>query len=420
MVTLSPRLVVTLSPCLVVLDRAQTKRRIAFNVRISPELQLKRPVVGRHWRLDNLLARKASEGVRIFVLLYHENNLTDFLNSAHTKKALEDLYPGSIQVICHPNQASDEEKVLWCHNEKVVVVDQSIALFGGMDLCFGQWDNYQHRLFESASPKWIMRDSLEFDLSARNGGLNSTLRFGCPNNVSRCNTRLGALEPIGERRTSKKGRDQDNGKGVRLREKESANAVVGRSSNDARNIIGEYAARVWLGQDFMNRLVKNKANDGALTPSEGQAALEPPQHARLPWHDVGAMVAGSAATDLARHFIQRWNFAQRSSPSNSACRFLLPKVARQLPANDDILCAKAIHQCSVQVLRSLGSWSGSTSAKPEDSIQKAMVWLIENSEHYIYMETEVFISAGGNNSQVTNAINDALVRRILRAYTYVP
>jgi phosphatidylserine/phosphatidylglycerophosphate/cardiolipin synthase-like enzyme len=27
----------------------------------------------------------------------------------------------------------------------------------------------------------------------------------------------------------------------------------------------------------------------------------------MPWHDVGASVVGTAARDVARHFIQRWN-----------------------------------------------------------------------------------------------------------------
>lgn len=28
---------------------------------------------------------------------------------------------------------------------------------------------------------------------------------------------------------------------------------------------------------------------------------------RMPWHDVGAVVHGAAARDVARHFIMRWN-----------------------------------------------------------------------------------------------------------------
>jgi len=27
----------------------------------------------------------------------------------------------------------------------------------------------------------------------------------------------------------------------------------------------------------------------------------------MPWHDIGVMVQGLAARDVARHFIQRWN-----------------------------------------------------------------------------------------------------------------
>lgn len=31
---------------------------------------------------------------------------------------------------------------------------------------------------------------------------------------------------------------------------------------------------------------------------------------RMPWRDVGVVVHGPAARDLARHFIQRWNFTK--------------------------------------------------------------------------------------------------------------
>ena len=31
---------------------------------------------------------------------------------------------------------------------------------------------------------------------------------------------------------------------------------------------------------------------------------------RMPWHDIGAVVYGKCARDLARHFIQRWNFTK--------------------------------------------------------------------------------------------------------------
>lgn len=31
---------------------------------------------------------------------------------------------------------------------------------------------------------------------------------------------------------------------------------------------------------------------------------------RMPWHDISSVVHGRAARDVARHFIQRWNFTK--------------------------------------------------------------------------------------------------------------
>lgn len=30
----------------------------------------------------------------------------------------------------------------------------------------------------------------------------------------------------------------------------------------------------------------------------------------MPWHDISSVVHGKAARDVARHFIQRWNFTK--------------------------------------------------------------------------------------------------------------
>lgn len=34
------------------------------------------------------------------------------------------------------------------------------------------------------------------------------------------------------------------------------------------------------------------------------------QTPRMPWHDIASVVHGRAARDVARHFIQRWNFTK--------------------------------------------------------------------------------------------------------------
>lgn len=109
---------------------------------LSPELYLKRPFLeGNKWRLDQILKRKAEQGVKIFVLVYKELEVALGINSVHTKKVLSSMHPTNIKVVRHPDGIS-----MWSHHEKSVVVDQRIAFLGGIDLCYGRWDTRKHRL----------------------------------------------------------------------------------------------------------------------------------------------------------------------------------------------------------------------------------------------------------------------------------
>lgn len=46
----------------------------------------------------------------------------------------------------------------------------------------------------------------------------------------------------------------------------------------------------------------------------------------MPWHDVGVMVGGAAARDVARHFIQRWNAVKVFGKyHNQSARIILAK-----------------------------------------------------------------------------------------------
>lgn len=51
----------------------------------------------------------------------------------------------NIKVLRHPD-AVKGGTILWSHHEKTVVVDQTIAFVGGIDLCYGRWDTRDHRL----------------------------------------------------------------------------------------------------------------------------------------------------------------------------------------------------------------------------------------------------------------------------------
>ncbi len=112
--------------------------------------------------------------------------LPNTVSSSHTKHALEKLHP-NICVFRHPDHLPDrqvlqsnflsslqnmnltaatasalpgdalkalygvnEDSVLyWAHHEKLCLIDDRIAFMGGLDLCYGRWDTYQHSIADA-------------------------------------------------------------------------------------------------------------------------------------------------------------------------------------------------------------------------------------------------------------------------------
>lgn len=124
---------------------------------LSPELFLRRPPhYNSEWRLDKILKRRAEAGVKIYIVVYREVAAALTCNSAHTKHALQALCPegspgyGNIRIMRHPDHNVFENAAdmtfYWAHHEKFLVIDYEMAFIGGLDLCFGRWDNHQHQL----------------------------------------------------------------------------------------------------------------------------------------------------------------------------------------------------------------------------------------------------------------------------------
>ncbi|KAI7575060.1 phospholipase D, partial [Hortaea werneckii] len=112
---------------------------------LSPELYLRRPAaISQKWRLDRLLQRKAQEGVKVFVIVYRNIESAIPIDSEYTKWSLLDLHE-NICVQRSPNQFK-QNQFFWAHHEKLVVVDGMMAFVGGVDLCFGRWDEPCHTL----------------------------------------------------------------------------------------------------------------------------------------------------------------------------------------------------------------------------------------------------------------------------------
>ncbi|KAN0009210.1 hypothetical protein ACTFIU_006483 [Dictyostelium citrinum] len=121
---------------------------------LSPEVYLIRfPTLDERYRLDNLLKRKAMQGVKIFIILWDETKIATFKGSKRAKDKLEELHT-NIKVIKHPPIIP----IYWSHHQKTLIVDQEIAFVGGVDFCYGRFDTWCHHLIDVNSTLWKGKD----------------------------------------------------------------------------------------------------------------------------------------------------------------------------------------------------------------------------------------------------------------------
>ncbi|XP_020267613.1 phospholipase D zeta 1-like isoform X2 [Asparagus officinalis] len=415
---------------------------------LCPELYLRRPFhVHASSRLDSLLEAKAKQGVQIYILLYKEVAIALKINSIYSKRRLLNIHE-NVKVLRYPDHFSTGV-YLWSHHEKIVIVDNQICYLGGLDLCFGRYDNPEHR-------------------------------------------------------------------------------------------VGDFPPTIWPGKDYYNPR-ESEPNSWEDTMKD--------ELDRLPWHDVQCALWGPPCRDIARHFVQRWNYAKRNKAQHEhAIPLLMPQhhmviphymgkskdndvEHKQLePSHKDVksresFCSLSSYQdiplllpqepdgllvanskvngnlnhshldhrsrsnhissislrktkeeqsvpdkqlkafvddlglsqtqsetrcdmisqstadkewwesqergdqafsideagqvgprtpCCTQVLRSVGQWSAGTS-QTEESIHNAYCSLIERAEHFIYIENQFFISGLSGDDIIKNRILEALYRRIMRA-----
>jgi phospholipase D1/2 len=60
---------------------------------------------------------------------------------------------GNIKVMRHPDhnvlENASDMTFYWAHHEKFIVIDYAMAFIGGLDLCYGRWDEKQHPLSDA-------------------------------------------------------------------------------------------------------------------------------------------------------------------------------------------------------------------------------------------------------------------------------
>ncbi|KNE71302.1 hypothetical protein AMAG_15542 [Allomyces macrogynus ATCC 38327] len=205
-------------------------------------------------------------------------------------------------------------------------------------------------------------------------------------------------------------------------------------------------AQVFPGQDYSNpRVTDFVAVDRDWAHDTIDRATTP----RMPWHDVACVLHGPAAGDVARHFVQRWNFVksykaeQRSDISLLLPSHVPPETAVEsgggvaeaaathawVEDGEEPLVVEEMHptraaamagvteaggEHTVQLTRSLGLWS--CGVPTEHSILNAYLQAIDEAKYFIYIENQFFVTSSSESGGARNKIGQALYRRILRAH----
>lgn len=350
------------------------------------------------------------------MMLYKEVELALGINSGYSKRTLLHLHP-NIKVMRHPDHVSSSV-YLWAHHEKIVVIDQSVAFVGGIDLAYGRWDDREHRLTDVGSvTRSVALEQAGFTNTPSNKGVSSVDGVSLSNGGGTPPSdavELPKLKGIGRSRKARFSLYRHLHKHA-LQHADSVSSVDSTGSGSVKSLTTgveelQGNTRFWHGKDYCNFVYKDWIQlekpfddfiDRYVTP-------------RMPWHDIGSVVHGRAARDVARHFIQRWNFTKIMKPKYRSLSYpyLLPKshssaseLRYQVP--DSV-------NTKVQVLRSAADWSAGIKYH-EESIHTAYVQVIAKSKHYIYIENQFFISCADNRT-VYNKIGDAIIERIIRAH----
>ncbi|KAM0951160.1 putative phospholipase D [Dioscorea sansibarensis] len=101
----------------------------------------------------------------------------------------------------------------------------------------------------------------------------------------------------------------------------------GRYDTPEHNL-GDFPSMLWPGKDYYNPRESEPNSWEDMMRDE----LDRRKYPRMPWHDVQCAIWGPACRDVARHFVQRWNYAKRNkAPDEQSIPLLMPQQHMVIP-----------------------------------------------------------------------------------------
>lgn len=321
-------------------------------------------------RLYDVLLKAAGKGVCIYVMPWQHNNPVQTYDY-QTKIVLEEINrklnlkeaENRVHVLCSASFAT-ENNAYYSHHQKLVVIDRAKAYVGGIDLCYGRYDDATYTLQADAAGRQVMNRYNpcipgRAPLNEGTGGRAAPTLVN-PNLMS------GAWDTTGSRVTSERSNHDREQAGI---------------DQGGWQMPYQKAGRI--------DIILNKPMLDSNTPDLN--TLAPACQPRMPWQDVHCRIEGPAVADLMHNFLLRWQ-ASGGRPLKT-------------PPSPSAVAGKG--SAHIQVLRSAPTGMRKAERQalggPERHIEQAMQRLIDKASHFIYLESQFFVSHFGTEVPAPSA-----------------
>lgn len=323
----------------------------------SPEVYLRRSVPPNLMdRFDKILQKKAEEGVRIYMILWNETKFAqEGLMNRYAANSFSSFHE-NFKVMMHPAK----EPIIWAHHQKTLIIDQRIAFQGGLDVCWGRWDDHKHRISDPCHTfmEWPGKDYFNPLIQGVEDTYNPHF-----DNIDRTQYPRMPWHDIHMECDGLAARDISRN-------------FVERWNNSRQHLLDaelNLSGKLIIMKQYPILTLSMKIQEGT----------------NFNWYDKMYELPKTIEID-----------------ENNCKNEKIEKHKLNLNQDNNRF---NLQTCKVQILRSMSFWSGADHT--DISIYRAYMDIIQKSQHYIYIENQYFCTNTAGNG-VQNLIGSAIIERI--------
>lgn len=306
---------------------------------------------------------QANKSVQIYVMPWNDTEPVQTYDdqTATVLRSINQRFnTQQVHVLLSPSYAAVDRRY-FSHHQKQAVIDRKIAYVGGLDICYGRFDD------------------ATYDLRADAEGRQALNRYnGCVEQVQKLDPAI-LIDPDLMTGTWDRTPGLFN----------SSNAQVETDKLRAGN-----AWQVKYKMAGSKGIVINRGSTSANVSDP--TTLDPSRQPRMPWQDVHTRIEGPAVRDLLRNFVLRWNIEAKGEdvipPVGPPAEF--PEAGK---THVQVLRSAPANQLQQESKRAAPDdrWPNSGT---QDDIHRAMISLIQEARRFVYIENQFFVSAFGTEA----------------------